>query len=142
MRLQGPRMRIVALALFSVAVATAAFADDVADCNQQQDIDLRIKGCTALTQQPKLPARDKAIALQLRGNAFRLKKQFERALADYNEALALTADDEIKKPTETGIMLVLTEAPPALRNTASGRKAIDFLEKSFQKSRAAKPSAK
>ncbi len=142
MRMRGPRVRIVALALLFAAAGTAAFADDVADCNQQQDLDLRIKGCTALTQQPKLPARDKAIALQLRGNAFRLKKEFERALTDYNEAMALAADDGVRKPTATGIMLVLTEAPPELRNTAAGRKAIDFMEKNFQKSRAAKPAAK
>src|SRR5690349_21842623 len=129
MRRQGPCMRGIALALLFTALGGAALADDVSDCNQQQDLDLRIKGCTALTQQPKLPARDKAIALQLRGNAFRLKKEFERALTDYIEAMTLAADDEIKVPTSTGIMLVLTEAPPELRKTASGRKAIDLMEK-------------
>ena len=142
MRMQGPRVHSVALALLFSAVAGAVLADDVSDCNQQQDLDLRIKGCTALTQQPKLPARDKAIALQLRGNAFRLKKEFERALTDYNEAMALATDDEIRVPTTTGIMLVLTEAPPELRKTAAGRKAIDLMEKNFQKSKAARPAAK
>ena len=135
-------MRSVALALLFTTIGRGAFADDVSDCNQQQDFDLRIKGCTALTQDPKLPARDKAIALQLRGNAYRLKKQFELALADYNDAMALAIDDEIRKPTATGIMLVLTEAPPDIRKTAAGRKAIDLMEKNFQKSRAARPAAK
>jgi hypothetical protein len=142
MRMQGPRTRGVALALLFAALGSTAFADDVADCNQQQDIDLRIKGCTALTQQQRLPARDKAIALQLRGNAFRLKREFERALTDYIEAMALASDDEIKTPTATGIMLVLTEGPPELRKSAAGRKAIDLMEKNFQKSRAARPAAK
>ena len=74
----------------------------------------------------------------MRGNAFRLKREFERALTDYIEAMALASDDEIKMPTATGIMLVLTEGPPELRKSAAGRKAIDLMEKNFQKSRAAK----
>lgn len=119
-----------------------AIADDVADCNQPQDLDRRILGCTALTKLPELAAPERAIVLQLRGNAFRLKKEFERALADYNEAMVLTTDSQVRKQAASGIMLSLTEAPPALRRTAAGRRAIELMERNFQQTKAGKPPAK
>lgn len=135
-------MRIAALALLFSAIAGITFADDLADCNQQQDLELRIRGCSTLLQRPQLSAQDKAIILQLRGNAYRIKRDFERALADYNEAMASTTDQSIRTPIATGIMLVFTEAPPELRKTAAGRTAIDLMEKNFQKAKAQKPAAK
>ena len=75
-------------------MAGTAFADDVADCNQQQDLDLRISGCTALTKQPQTAgAATRRLSLQLRGNAYREKRSSERALTDYIEAMALASDE-------------------------------------------------
>jgi hypothetical protein len=135
-------MRCVALALLFSAVAASAFADDVADCNQQKDVDLRIRGCSALMKLPQLAAGDRAIVLQLRGTAYREKKDWERALADYNEAMVLAVDEPVKVQTAAGIMLVFTSAPPELRKTVAGRRAIDLMEKNFQKAKAQKPAAK
>jgi hypothetical protein len=135
-------MRSVALVLLFAAIAGVAFADDLADCNQPLDLDVRIRGCTALTKLPQLAAGDKAIVLQLRGTAYREKKDWERALADFNEAMVLAVDQPVKVQTAAGIMLVFTSAPPELRNTAAGRKAIDLMEKNFQKAKAQKPAAK
>lgn len=139
---QGQRRRICALALLFCLLGGAAFADDFADCNQQKDLDLRIRGCTALMQTGLLPRGDKAVVLQLRGNALRAKREFDRALADYNEAMALADDDTVRRSVETGIMMALTQGPPELRLTPNGKKAVDLLEKNFQRSKAARPAPK
>lgn len=131
-RLVGPTLLL--------ALSSPVIADDVADCNQPQDVDRRIRGCTALTKLPELASPERAIVLSLRGNAFRLKKEFERALADYNEAMVLTVDSQVRKQAAAGIMLSLTEAPPELRRTTAGRKAIELMEKEFQRTQAGKPA--
>jgi hypothetical protein len=141
-RSQGSRRRSVALALLFAVIAGVAFADDLADCNQQQDLDVRIRGCTALMKLPQLAAGDRAIVLQLRGTAYREKKDWERALADFNEAMVLAVDEPVKVQTAAGIMLVFTSAPPELRKTAAGRKAIELMERNFQKAKAQKPAVK
>jgi hypothetical protein len=135
-------MRSVALALLFAVIGGVAFADDLADCNQQLDLDVRIRGCTALMKLPQLAAGDKAIVLQLRGSAYREKKDWERALSDFNEAMILAVDEPVRVQTAAGIMLVFTSAPPELRKTAAGRKAIDLMERNFQKAKAQKPAAK
>jgi hypothetical protein len=142
MKAQGPRMRCVALALLFAAIAGSAFADDLSDCNQKQDLDVRIRGCTGLMKLPQLAPGDKAIVLQLRGTAYREKKDWERALTDFNEAMILAVDEPVKIQTAAGIMLVFTSAPPELRKTATGRKSVDLMEKNFQKAKAQKPAAK
>lgn len=140
--MRGLRRRVAALALLLACAAVPAFADDVADCNQQKDLDLRIRGCTALMQNPQLRKGDKAVVLQLRGNALRAKHEFDRALADYIEAMTLADDQTVRRSTETGIMMTLTQGPQELRKTPNGRRAIDLLEKNFQKSKAARPAPK
>lgn len=140
---RGLRSRVAALALLCLAAiscaASTAFADDVADCNQQQDLDLRIRGCGALLKNAKLSAGDKAVVLQLRGNAFRVKRDFIGALADYVEAMTLADDDTVRRSVEGGLMMTLTQGPPELRATPNGKKAIDLLEKNFQRTKGAKP---
>jgi hypothetical protein len=142
MKAQGLRMRCVALALLFATVAGAAFADDLSDCNQKQDLDVRIRGCTGLMKLPQLAPGDKAIVLQLRGTAYREKKDWERALTDFNEAMILAVDEPVKIQTAAGIMLVFTSAPPELRKTATGRKSVELMEKNFQKAKTQKPAAK
>jgi len=149
---QGLRPRVAAPALLACLAAnlfaaspfasSPARADDVADCNQQKDLDLRIRGCGALLKNPQIAAGDKAVVLQLRGNAFRVKRDFSSALADYVEAMAFADDDTVRRSVEGGLMMTLTQGPPELRNSPNGRKAIDLLEKNFQKSKAARPVPK
>ncbi len=139
---QGERPRIAALALLLCLGGGAAFADDFADCNQQKDLDLRIRGCSALMKGTQLPAGDKAVVLQLRGNAFRVKRDFASALSDYVEAMTLADDDTVRRSVEGGIMMTLTQGPPELRTSPNGKRAIDLLEKNFQRSKAARPAPK
>jgi hypothetical protein len=139
---QGQRPRIAALALLLCLGGGAAFADDFADCNQQKDLDLRIRGCSALMKGTQLPAGDKAVVLQLRGNAFRVKRDFASALSDYVEAMTLADDDTVRRSVEGGIMMTLTQGPPELRTSPNGKRAIDLLEKNFQRSKAARPAPK
>lgn len=139
---QGQRPRIAALALLLCLGGGAALADDFADCNQQKDLDLRIRGCSALMKGTQLPAGDKAVVLQLRGNAFRVKRDFASALSDYVEAMTLADDDTVRRSVEGGIMMTLTQGPPELRTSPNGKRAIDLLEKNFQRSKAARPAPK
>lgn len=141
---QGLPLRKLVLALPVCLAANAfapvaAFADDVANCNQQKDLDLRIRGCGALLKSPQLSSGDRAVVLQLRGNAFRVKRDFTSALSDYVAAMAFADDDTVRRSVESGIMMALTQGPPELRASPNGRKAIDLLEKNFQKTKGAKP---
>ncbi len=142
MERQGLRLRNAALALLFCLVGSGAFADDVADCNQQKDLDLRIRGCGALLNNPQLRAGDRAVVLQLRGNAYRVKRDFSSALTDYVEAMTFADDDTVRRSVEGGIMMTLTQGPPELRNSPNGKKAVELLEKNFQKSKAARPAPK
>ncbi len=142
MRRRGPKLRRCALALLFCLASGTALADDLADCNQQKDLDLRIRGCTALIKSQQLTPGDRAVVLQLRGNAFRAKRDFQSALADYIEAMPLADDETVRRSTESGIMMALTQGPPELRTTPTGKKAIDLLERSFQKSKGARPAPK
>jgi tetratricopeptide (TPR) repeat protein len=63
--------------------ATAAWADPAADCHQNADLDLRIRGCTTLIQ---ANPRD-ANAYNDRGVAYSHKGEYDRAIADYNRAI-------------------------------------------------------
>ena len=142
MRRRGLTLRRGALVLLVCLTSGAARADDIADCNQQKDLDLRVRGCTALMKSPQLSAGDKAVVLQLRGNAYRVKRDYLSALSDYIEAMPLADDETVRRSTEAGIMMTLTQAPPELRATPIGKKAIDLMEKSFQKSKGGKPAPK
>jgi hypothetical protein len=142
MKRRGLRLRDAALALLFCLAGGAAFADDVADCNQQKDLDLRIRGCGALLKSPQLPVGDKAVVLQLRGNAYRVKRDYSSALADYVEAMTFADDDTVRRSVEGGIMMTLTQGPPELRTSPNGKKAIDLLERNFQKSKAPRPAPK
>src|SRR5262245_54423225 len=65
--------------------STAALADSKSDCQDSKDHDLRIKGCSAIIQH-----NPKDITAYLnRGDAYGLKGDVDRAIADYNKAIEL-----------------------------------------------------
>ena len=141
----GRGLRLCAAALvfacclaFSLACGPA-FANDVADCNQLKDLDLRIRGCGALLKNPQLASGNRAVVLQLRGNAFRVKRDYSSALTDYVEAMTMADDETVRRAVESGLMMTLTQGPPELRASPNGKKAIDLLEKNFQKTKGARP---
>jgi len=68
-----------------VVLTTAALADSKSDCLDSRDHELRIKGCSAIIlRNPK-----DVIAYHNRGEAYGLKGDFDRAIADYNKAIEL-----------------------------------------------------
>ena len=71
-----------------------AFSDrDARDCHQSDDADLQIAACTRMLNSKGLPARDRQISHNNRCLAYGEKDQYERALADCNEAKRLNPDD-------------------------------------------------
>lgn len=60
-------------------------------CNGKNDAspDLVISGCTAVIQSGKERAQNLAIAFHNRGNAFRIKAEYDRAIQDYDQSIKL-----------------------------------------------------
>ena len=79
------RMIILGLAL----LATPAVADMRADCAQDSDHALRIKGCSAALASGKWPGRQGIWALNNRGLAYVAQGMLDKAIADYDKALEL-----------------------------------------------------
>ena len=60
-------------------------------CNRKNgaSADQQIAGCTAMIDANKLAPKQRAIAFRLRGTGYFDKKQYDRALADYDQAISL-----------------------------------------------------
>jgi len=104
-----------AVGLLIAAGPSSAGADAVADCNQRENRDLRIRGCTALIQSGKLSPENVALAYHLRGTAYRDKGDLERAFTDYDEALRR---DPNLAAALAGKILAREEAMIACKQTA------------------------
>ena len=67
-------------------------------CNrtERDSLDLRISSCTALIESGAETPRALAIAYNNRGNAYNVKGDYDRAIADYNESIK--ADPNYAKP--------------------------------------------
>src|SRR5262245_13953507 len=66
-----------------VLVSTVALADDKSDCMDGKDQDLRIKACSAIIDRnPK-----DSFSYHNRGEAYELKGEVDRAIADYTKAI-------------------------------------------------------
>lgn len=82
---------VLALVLFTAAVPAAPTTggDGWKDCEQREDADRRIAGCTRVLADSTETAANRSIAFNNRGNARGVKGEFERAIADYTEAIRL-----------------------------------------------------
>lgn len=80
---------IVTAVVLAVFFARPAPADVLDDCNQSADQDIRIVGCTRSLETLKLDSKSRANVHIRRGDAYADKKDYVRALADYNEAIKL-----------------------------------------------------
>ena len=102
---------------WSPAVAQALDADKAA-CGPNQDLDLQVRGCTAiLARGTAETARNRAIAYSNRGLAYTAKGDKDRAIADYHEAIRL----ELKiAPPATS-----TQNPPALAPSLGGTPVLE-----------------
>src|ERR1700736_6549493 len=54
--------------------------------------DLQIGGCTTVIQSGRESTRNLAIAFNNRGNAYHEKKEYDRAISDYDEAIKLDSN--------------------------------------------------
>src|SRR5262245_6911334 len=66
-------------------VSAAALADDKSDCLDGNDHDLRIKACSAMIERNP----NDVVAYHNRGDAYGLKGNIDRAVADYTKAIVL-----------------------------------------------------
>ena len=81
-------MRSLLLAfLLAVAYCNAALAGAVQDCNQRQDDDLRIRGCSLIIEGQAKGS--KAVAYFNRGWSYNGKGEHKRAVEDYTHAIEL-----------------------------------------------------
>ncbi|MEM0987771.1 MAG: tetratricopeptide repeat protein [Pseudomonadota bacterium] len=80
---------IIALVVVVLVPWGAARGDMVEVCNQGDDPDLRLAGCTAIIQSGQWSEDDLAIAFNNRGTAYADLGQHSRAIEDYDEALRL-----------------------------------------------------
>jgi tetratricopeptide (TPR) repeat protein len=80
----------IAVAVMLSAAPAGAFDDkDAQDCNQRSDTDLKIEGCTRLLKSDNLPVRLRVDAFNKRGIGWNWKSEYDRAIADFNEAIRL-----------------------------------------------------
>jgi tetratricopeptide (TPR) repeat protein len=81
----------VVAVIVSAGMAFAQSAQRWDWCNGKNDAspDLIVSGCTAVIQSGREDAEDLAIAFYNRGTAFRIKSEFDRAIADYDQSIKL-----------------------------------------------------
>lgn len=88
-----PSRVILAAALLALTAAAAANATPQDDCNQTQDPDLRVRGCTVIINAVAGVAQwDRAAALTNRGNAYLQLGEINKGVADHRRAVELGPD--------------------------------------------------
>src|SRR5262249_22601481 len=66
-----------------------ALADTMSDCLQEKDQDLGIRSCTAAIQSGMWSGKGLSWAYVNRGNAYGRKKDYDHAIANYDQAISL-----------------------------------------------------
>lgn len=87
------RLVVCVLALALAAVGGCGSDDPVADCSQRDDPDRRIRGCSQLIERDDATPIFKAGAYEARGIAYHKKRDFDRAIADFDKAIELNPDE-------------------------------------------------
>ena len=88
-------MRIMAACAALVFGASLAHADPIEDCNQVQDRELQLRGCTAYIQLGKGSPENLAIAYLNRANIYAQRTKYNFAFPDYSAALALDPNNPL-----------------------------------------------
>jgi tetratricopeptide (TPR) repeat protein len=85
-RVVGPQGNVTASTTTNPSATTAQDDDD---CTRSQDPDKVIPACTKLAEDRTDTPHNRAVAYYDRGNAYKNLKDYDRALADYSDALKL-----------------------------------------------------
>src|SRR5215510_15079014 len=89
----GVRILVAALAMAAVSGGPSRGAESPAwkACVNEEKAppDVQIKGCTTVIHSGRESTKNLAIAFNNRGNGFHAKKQYDRAIADYDDAIEL-----------------------------------------------------
>src|SRR5262245_14517341 len=94
-RMGGGDMRPSIIAIMATAIlvlatpALGASENDRDNCYQTADHDLKIDGCTRLLDDRDEPRSNHAIAYNNRGLAWQSKRDLDRAIADFDQAIRL-----------------------------------------------------
>jgi len=84
------RTRVLYVPLLLLLASAPAAADDLADC-RSGDLDRSIEGCSRIIQAGKQGKAILSAAYNGRGHAYNEKRDYDRAIADLNEAIRLDA---------------------------------------------------
>ena len=114
----------VLAAVLCVGAARAASDADWSDCKREDGDRARIiAACARIAGDKRSPPRERAIALNNRGNAYQTNKDFARAIADYDAALRL---DPSLAHTYLNRALALKEEGEYARALADVTKALEL----------------
>src|SRR5262245_38362443 len=94
----GRTILIAVAAVLPVAPTGAQISqDDVRWCSGEQGTlpDQQIKGCTVIIQSGRGTEQDRALVYRFRGAAYQNKGQYDRAIQDFDEAIALNPNDDL-----------------------------------------------
>jgi tetratricopeptide (TPR) repeat protein len=114
-------MRLVssALVVFLLLSRAPAFADSYADCVQSTDPDRRIRACTMVLKRGKRESRkDRFVTYTNRGVAYVDKGQYDRAIADFDQAIRLNPATQVS--TTSAELSTLSTASTLARSPTSG----------------------
>ncbi len=89
-----PKLIGVLLVVTALVCGGAARSDTIADCFSQ-DNHRRITGCTDFLKIPGLTKAEKSLAYAMRALAYSLQSKYDRALPDYDQAIALDPNSAI-----------------------------------------------
>lgn len=85
-----------AWALTTYLMDTPDHADRYSDCLQTKNVDQKIRGCTQIIKRGKQEKRkNRSVAYNNRGIAYHDKGQYDRAIADYTQAIKLSPNKAI-----------------------------------------------
>ena len=73
-------------------IAAPLPSDDMIRCRDRTDLDPQIKGCTAVIESGDETQANRAVAFKNLGDAYYMKRDFDRAIANFDQAVELNPD--------------------------------------------------